>query len=160
MIEVNDKNFFYKIKRFFNNLFNKNNNINNDMKFDNKTETIIQNEQNNLPDYSQINENEINNNILATPDTIKNRTQNIENVDNSEIKIESRIGPEIEYIQENEIKIENEVANESTEKQQFLKQLDGNTEMLKMLSLDRLKKLDSYYMDIINKNNDTINSLI
>lgn len=160
MIEVNDKNFFYKIKRFFHNLFNKNNNINNDMKFDNKTETIIQNEQNNLPDYSQINENEINNNILATPDTIKNRTQNIENVDNSEIKIESRIGPEIEYIQENEIKIENEVANESTEKQQFLKQLDGNTEMLKMLSLDRLKKLDSYYMDIINKNNDTINSLI
>ena len=142
MMTVNEKSFFYKIKRFFNNLFNRNSNNNIIENLENTEENI----QENISDKAvenQVNEFKINNNILATPDTKKD-------------KIEGS-----EYIEEREnINFSNVNVDELDEKEQFLKQFEENTEMLELLSIERLKKLDEYYTDIINKNNDIINSLI
>ena len=39
------------------------------------------------------------------------------------------------------------------ERDYFLKKIEGREDILQMLSLDRLKILDSYYDEIIEKNN-------
>ena len=54
-----------------------------------------------------------------------------------------------------EIRIGTDVSNKVTKKNDFLKEIDGNVEALNMLSIDRLKKLEKYYDDVI-KQNDTI----
>ena len=45
------------------------------------------------------------------------------------------------------------------EKSNFLKEIDGNEKLLRLLSSDRLKKLNAYYDGIIEKNNKTIRRL-
>ena len=45
------------------------------------------------------------------------------------------------------------------EKSNFLKEIDGNEKLLRLLSSDRLRKLKAYYDDIIEKNNETIKRL-
>ena len=41
----------------------------------------------------------------------------------------------------------------------FLKEIDGNKEMLNMLSIERLKILEKYYDNIIEENNKKIKRL-
>ena len=41
----------------------------------------------------------------------------------------------------------------------FLQKIDGNAEMLKMVSIDRLEKLDKFYDGIIKQNNAMIEKL-
>jgi hypothetical protein len=41
----------------------------------------------------------------------------------------------------------------------FLKEIDGNKEMLNMLSIERLKRLEKYYDNIIEENNKKIKRL-
>ena len=65
---------------------------------------------------------------------------------------------------DNHNKIENnnkniQKSNLLIERKQFLKVLDGNEQALRMLSLDRLKKLEEYYDGVIEKNNKIIEEL-
>ena len=45
------------------------------------------------------------------------------------------------------------------ERNLFLKEIEGNEEKLEMLSIDRLKKLEKYYNNIIEENNEKIKKL-
>ena len=45
------------------------------------------------------------------------------------------------------------------ERKQFLKLIDENEEILEILSIDRLKKLEKYYDSIIEKNNEILKKL-
>lgn len=51
-----------------------------------------------------------------------------------------------------EIQVDTKEVNRVVEKRDFLKQIDGNVELLEKLSTDRLLKLEKYYDDIILKN--------
>lgn len=51
----------------------------------------------------------------------------------------------------------NETMNDK--KKAFLKEIEGNEKLLRLLSSDRLKKLIAYYDDVIKKNNETIKRL-
>lgn len=51
-----------------------------------------------------------------------------------------------------EIQVDTKKVNRVVEKSDFLKQIDGNVELLEKLSTDRLLKLEKYYGDIILKN--------
>ena len=59
----------------------------------------------------------------------------------------------------NEIKVDGKVVDSVIEKKNFLKEIDGNEEALNMLSIDRLKKLEEYYNNIIEQNNVKIKKL-
>lgn len=128
MIPVKENSILYKIKRFFKSLFRFKKQLNNE-------EEIAYNKENIIEDNQEEN-NEININILATPDTIRGRMEVQETLDN------------------------NKPESSKSEMQKFLEELDGNKEKLELLSIDRLKRLDSYYLEIIKQNNDTINSMI
>ena len=45
------------------------------------------------------------------------------------------------------------------DKKNFLEYIDGNVEALKMLSVDRLRKLKEYYDGVIENNNKIIENL-
>ena len=45
------------------------------------------------------------------------------------------------------------------DKKNFLEYIDGNVEALKMLSVDRLRKLKEYYDGVIEKNDKIIENL-
>ena len=51
----------------------------------------------------------------------------------------------------NDLKVNVEATNTVIERNNFLRKIEGNEEALKMLSIDRLKKLERYYSDIIKK---------
>ena len=59
----------------------------------------------------------------------------------------------------NEIKVDGKVVDSVIERKNFLKEIDGNEEALNMLSIDRLKKLEEYYNNIIEQNNVIIKKL-
>lgn len=59
----------------------------------------------------------------------------------------------------NDIKVDENVVNNFIEKKNFLKQIDGDEEMLNMLSIDRLQKLAEYYDSVIEENNRIIKKL-
>jgi hypothetical protein len=59
----------------------------------------------------------------------------------------------------NDLKVDAKTANIAIEKNNFLKEIEGNEEALKMLSIDRLKKLEKYYNNIIEQNNEKIKKL-
>lgn len=59
----------------------------------------------------------------------------------------------------NEIKVDRKVVDAVVEKNNFLKEIEGNEEALNMLSIDRLKKLEKYYDNIIEQNNEKIKKL-
>lgn len=59
----------------------------------------------------------------------------------------------------NDLKVNVKETNTVIERNNFLKEIEGNEEALKMLSINRLKKLERYYNDIIEKNNEKINKL-
>lgn len=59
----------------------------------------------------------------------------------------------------NDLKVNSEAANIVAKRNKFLKEIEGNEKILKMLSIDRLKKLEKYYNTIIEKNNEKIKVL-
>ena len=59
----------------------------------------------------------------------------------------------------NDLKVNVKATNTVIERNNFLKRIEGNEEALKMLSIDRLKKLEKYYNNIIEQNNVKINKL-
>ncbi len=58
-----------------------------------------------------------------------------------------------------EIKIDSNETYAITDKKRFLEEIDGNIEMLNMLSVDRLRKLEKYYDDVIKENEEKIKKL-
>ena len=59
----------------------------------------------------------------------------------------------------NDLKVNTKTTNIVIERNLFLKEIEGNKEKLEMLSIDRLKKLEKYYNNIIKKNNEKIKRL-
>jgi hypothetical protein len=59
----------------------------------------------------------------------------------------------------NDLKVDSKAINTVDEKENFLREIDGNEETLNMLSIDRLKKLEKYYDSIIEQNNEKIKKL-
>ncbi len=59
----------------------------------------------------------------------------------------------------NDLKVNEKLIRTVIERNNFLKRIEGNREVLEMLSIDRLKKLDKYYDNIIEKNNEKIRKL-
>ena len=59
----------------------------------------------------------------------------------------------------NNLKVDAKVTNAVIEKRKFLEKINGNEETLKMLSIDRLKRLEKYYNNIIEQNNKKIRNL-
>ena len=59
----------------------------------------------------------------------------------------------------NEIKIDTKVIDAVSNKENFLKETNGNTEALNMLSIDRLRKLEKYYDSVIEQNEKKIKKL-
>ena len=57
------------------------------------------------------------------------------------------------------IKIDTKVVNSVTDKKNFLEEIKGNEEVLNMLSIDRLKKLEKYYDSVIAENEKKIKKL-
>lgn len=74
----------------------------------------------------------------------------------NEIKEERQ---EEQYSFANEIKVNKKSVDAVLEKNNFLKEIEGNEEALNMLSIDRLKKLEKYYDNIIEQNNEKIRKL-
>lgn len=59
----------------------------------------------------------------------------------------------------NNIRVDSNVNNKVVERKNLLKQFEGNEEALNMLSIDRLKKLEKYYADVIKQNDGKIKKL-
>ena len=57
------------------------------------------------------------------------------------------------------IKVDSSNANKVVDKKKFLEYIDGNVKALKMLSVDRLRKLKEYYDDVIEENDKIIENL-
>lgn len=57
------------------------------------------------------------------------------------------------------IKVDSKIVNSVIDKKNFLEKINGNVELLNMLSIDRLKKLEEYYDSVIEENNKTIKKL-
>lgn len=49
--------------------------------------------------------------------------------------------------------------NITNKRNEFLKEIEGNEDALRMLSIDRLKRLEKYYDNIIEQNNEKIKRL-
>lgn len=56
-------------------------------------------------------------------------------------------------------KVDSSDVNKAIDKKKFLEYIDGNVEALKMLSVDRLRKLKEYYNGVIEENNKIIENL-
>ena len=59
----------------------------------------------------------------------------------------------------NDIKVDTTNIDKYMDKKKFLAYINGNIEALKMLSVDRLRKLTEYYDGVIEKNNKKIEKL-
>ena len=59
----------------------------------------------------------------------------------------------------NDIKVDTSNIDKYMDKKNFLEYIDGNVEALKMLSVDRLRKLKKYYDGVIEKNDKIIENL-
>lgn len=59
----------------------------------------------------------------------------------------------------NDLKVDTKEINTIIERNKFLKKINGNESILRMLSVDRLKKLEKYYDNIIEQNNRQIMNL-
>ena len=58
-----------------------------------------------------------------------------------------------------DIKVDTDVSDRVIKKKTFLEEIEGNFVMLNMLSIDRLKKLEKYYNEIIKENDAKIKRL-
>lgn len=59
----------------------------------------------------------------------------------------------------NDIKVDTSDIDKYMDKKNFLEYIDGNVDALKMLSIDRLRKLKEYYDGVIENNNKIIENL-
>ena len=59
----------------------------------------------------------------------------------------------------NNIKVDPSNVDKVVDKKKFLEYIDGNVDALKMLSIDRLRKLKEYYDGVIEENNKIIEKL-
>ena len=59
----------------------------------------------------------------------------------------------------NDIKVDTSDIDKYIDKKNFLEYIDGNVDALKMLSIDRLRKLKEYYDGVIENNNKIIENL-
>ncbi len=59
----------------------------------------------------------------------------------------------------NDIKVDTSDIDKYMDKKNFLEYIDGNVEALKMLSVDRLRKLKEYYDGVIENNDKIIENL-
>lgn len=59
----------------------------------------------------------------------------------------------------NNIKVDSSNVDKVVDKKKFLEYIDGNVEALKMLSIDRLRKLKEYYDGVIEENNKIIEKM-
>jgi len=84
----------------------------------------------------------------------ENNIQTITNEKEQESNVNER---EDKFLKE--IKVDIDASNDVIKKNAFLEELDGNVEALNMLSVDRLKKLEKYYDDIIKQNDAKIKKL-
>lgn len=57
------------------------------------------------------------------------------------------------------IKVDSSNINKYIDKNKFLDYIDGNVEALNMLSIDRLRKLNKYYDEVIEENEKIIKKL-
>ena len=57
------------------------------------------------------------------------------------------------------LKVDEKLVDAVVERKKFLKEIEGNEKALNMLSMDRLKKLEEYYDNIIEQNNAKIKKL-
>lgn len=57
------------------------------------------------------------------------------------------------------IKVDTKVVKSINDKKNFLEEIKGNEEVLNMLSIDRLKKLEKYYDSVIAENEKKIRKL-
>ena len=57
------------------------------------------------------------------------------------------------------IKIDTKVVDSVIDKKNFLEEIKGNEEVLNMLSIDRLKRLEKYYDSVIAENEKKIKKL-
>lgn len=57
------------------------------------------------------------------------------------------------------IKIDTKVVDSVIDKKNFLEEIKGNEDVLNMLSIDRLKKLEKYYDSVIAENEKKIKKL-
>lgn len=58
-----------------------------------------------------------------------------------------------------EIRVDDKEINNVVKKDNFLKEIEGNEGKLNMLSIDRLKKLEKYYDNVITENDKKIKKL-
>ena len=58
-----------------------------------------------------------------------------------------------------ELSVDDKKIKNVIEKENFLKEIEGNAEKLNMLSIDRLQKLEKYYDNIIAENDKKIKKL-
>lgn len=58
-----------------------------------------------------------------------------------------------------EIRVDDKEINDVVKKDNFLKEIEGNREKLNMLSIDRLRKLEKYYDNVIAENDKKIKKL-
>lgn len=63
----------------------------------------------------------------------------------------------MEELKKNNAQINN--INDINNKSEFLEKIDGNREMLENLSIERLEKLEKYYVEIIKQNDILIKKL-
>lgn len=56
----------------------------------------------------------------------------------------------------NDIKVDNSIVSKEIKMRNFLEEIDGNKEALNKLSIDRLRKLEKYYADVIKENEKKI----
>ena len=87
----------------------------------------------------------------------KRKDDNIEIVVNENIKEIDINKKEENFLKD--IKVDTDVSDRVIKKKTFLEEIDGNVEMLNMLSIDRLKKLEKYYDDVIKENDAKIKKL-
>lgn len=83
-----------------------------------------------------------------------NNIQTISDEKELEIKTNER---EDKFLKE--IRVDTDVSNTVIKKNAFLEEIDGNVEALNLLSIDRLKKLEKYYDDVIKQNDAKIKKL-
>ena len=76
------------------------------------------------------------------------------NLNDTEITSDQK---EIEFF--NDMKVDTSDIDKYMDKKNFLEYIDGNVEALKMLSVDRLRKLKGYYDGVIENNNKIIENL-
>ena len=85
----------------------------------------------------------------------KNKNDNIDKEFPNEVKKSSQNS----FFNEIKSSIDNENVDTVDQKESFLKEIEGNEEMLNMLSIDRLKKLEKYYDEIIKQNDIKIKKM-